>query len=146
MSESYPVPRDPRAAATQFQFHGEVAEIAPHGNGHINDTYRVECHGTHPPMRYILQHINRNVFRNPAAVMQNIERVTAHLEQNQNSRAEAKGLQGGIYFHPCDEDLSQGTPERKKPLGWRAFGTHQLWFRCTMRGSDEVASSYDRPW
>ena len=30
-------------------------------------------------MRYILQHINRNVFRNPAAVMQNIERVTAHL-------------------------------------------------------------------
>ena len=30
-------------------------------------------------MRYILQRINRNVFHSPAAVMQNIERVTAHL-------------------------------------------------------------------
>jgi Ser/Thr protein kinase RdoA (MazF antagonist) len=79
MTETDLVPRDPRAAATQFQFHGEVAEIAPHGNGHINDTYRVECHGAGAPMRYVLQHINRNVFRNPAAVMQNIERVTAHL-------------------------------------------------------------------
>ncbi len=79
MTETDLVPRDPRAVATQFQFHGEVAEIAPHGTGHINDTYRVECHGAGAPMRYVLQHINRNVFRNPAAVMQNIQRVTAHL-------------------------------------------------------------------
>jgi hypothetical protein len=26
-------------------------------------------------------------------------------------------LQGGFYFHPTDEDLSVGTPKRKKPLG-----------------------------
>ncbi len=79
MTETYPVSRDPRAAASRFQFRGEVAEIAPHGNGHINDTYRVECHGAGEPARYILQHINRKVFRNPVAVMQNVERVTAHL-------------------------------------------------------------------
>jgi hypothetical protein len=23
---------------------------------------------------------------------------------------------GGFFFHPSDEDLSPGTPERKKPL------------------------------
>jgi hypothetical protein len=32
-------------------------------------------------------------------------------------------VQGGLYFHPCDEDLSQGTPERKKPVEGRAFGS-----------------------
>jgi hypothetical protein len=26
------------------------------------------------------------------------------------------GVQGGFYFHPSDEDLSPGTPERKNPL------------------------------
>jgi hypothetical protein len=26
------------------------------------------------------------------------------------------GVQGGRYFHPSDEDLSPGTPEKKKPL------------------------------
>ena len=24
-------------------------------------------------------------------------------------------MEGGFYFHPSDEDLSSGTPERKKP-------------------------------
>jgi anti-sigma factor RsiW len=44
------------------------------------------------------------------------------LEQNQNSRAQAKNFQGGFFFHPCDEDLSLGTPEMKKPLRGRAIG------------------------
>jgi hypothetical protein len=67
---------DVRTVAELFEFRGEVLELAPHGHGHINDTYLVTCNA---PARYILQHINRNVFRNPGAVMQNIERVTAHL-------------------------------------------------------------------
>ena len=53
--------------------------FAPHGNGHINDTFLVTCQRAGAPVRYILQRINRNVFHAPAAVMQNIERVTAHL-------------------------------------------------------------------
>jgi hypothetical protein len=75
MNDSY----DVRSVAQQFHFLGEVSSFAPHGNGHINDTYLVTCRGTSGVTRYILQHINRNVFRNPAVVMQNIERVTAHL-------------------------------------------------------------------
>ena len=72
-------PFDARAAAIQFEFRGEISSIAPHGNGHINDTYLVTCEGSGVPVRYILQHINRHVFHDPAAVMRNIERVTAHL-------------------------------------------------------------------
>jgi Ser/Thr protein kinase RdoA (MazF antagonist) len=69
---------DIRAVARHFQFHGEVSSFAPHGNGHINDTFLVACTNG-ASARYILQHVNRNVFRNPAAVMENIERVTGHL-------------------------------------------------------------------
>src|ERR1700734_740554 len=72
-------PNDLRRVASQFQFYGEVSSIAPHGNGHINETYLVSCRGTNVPTQFILQRINRNVFRDPAAVMRNIEHVTAHI-------------------------------------------------------------------
>ena len=45
-----------------------------YGNGHINDTYRVEA-----KPGYILQKINKNVFHDPVAVMENIKGVTDHL-------------------------------------------------------------------
>ena len=38
------------------------------------------------------------------------------LERFSNSRAPASQVKGGFYFHPGDEGLSPGTPERKKPL------------------------------
>ncbi len=82
---------DVRAIAQQFQFHGQVSSFAPHGNGHINDTYLVTCEAAPAPARYILQHINRNVFHNPVAVMQNIERVTAHLAAQSASEADGAG-------------------------------------------------------
>lgn len=66
-------------AAGQFQLQGQVSGFEPYGNGHINDTYLVTCSANGGAVRYILQRINRHVFRNPAAVMQNIERVTLHL-------------------------------------------------------------------
>jgi hypothetical protein len=37
---------------------------------------------------------------------------------------------GGIYFHLSDEDLSPGTPDRKKPLGGCGFALQQLENRC----------------
>ena len=57
------------------QFGIDTGDIHTHGNGHINDTYRVDG------MPYILQRINTEVFKNPRELMENIERVTAHLRQ-----------------------------------------------------------------
>jgi aminoglycoside phosphotransferase (APT) family kinase protein len=68
-----------RAVAGQFQFRGEASDFMPYGTGHINDTYLVTCQTASAPVHYILQRINRNVFHSPASVMENIERVTAHL-------------------------------------------------------------------
>jgi len=68
-----------REAALQFQIEGEFLEAQPFGSGHINDTYRVMFQSGGESHFHILQRINRNVFKNPDALMQNIQRVTAHL-------------------------------------------------------------------
>ena len=72
---------DVRAIASEFQIAGEFASAEPFGSGHINDTWRVvfAAGGTHS--RYILQRLNHAVFPNPLTVMENLQRVTAHLAQ-----------------------------------------------------------------
>jgi len=68
-----------RAAARQFDIPGELTGVAPYGSGHINDTYCAVFERGGGPVRTILQRINTKIFRDPAILMENIERVTAHL-------------------------------------------------------------------
>ena len=49
--------------------------INTYGNGHINDTYCCE------PSKYILQRINTSIFKDPDALMENIENVTSFLRE-----------------------------------------------------------------
>lgn len=72
---------DLRTIAAQFEIHGEFLFAEPYGSGHINDTYCAVFQQAGAQVRYILQRINHNVFKNPVAVMENIERVTLHLAQ-----------------------------------------------------------------
>ncbi len=53
-----------------------TVEPSLYGNGHINDTYIV-----HSEPKYILQRINKNVFTNPPAMMENIMGVTSFLRE-----------------------------------------------------------------
>ncbi|MFH1498636.1 MAG: aminoglycoside phosphotransferase family protein [Verrucomicrobiota bacterium] len=62
----------------RFRLHGEVIHAAPHGSGHINDTYAVTLSQAGAPVRYILQRINHTIFKDVPALMENIVRVTAH--------------------------------------------------------------------
>ena len=55
---------------------GINAAALPHGNGHINNTFLVDC-----KPRVILQRINTSIFKNPAEVMGNIMAVTAYLRE-----------------------------------------------------------------
>src|SRR3990170_1953875 len=70
---------DIAAIARQFQVWGEFVSAAPYGSGHINDTYCVTFNQGGAPVRYILQRINHNVFKQPVALMDNVQRVTAHI-------------------------------------------------------------------
>jgi hypothetical protein len=67
------------AAARQFEIAGEFSGATPYGNGHINDTYCATFNQVGVPVRHILQRINHNIFKNPVANMENIQRVTSHL-------------------------------------------------------------------
>jgi hypothetical protein len=67
------------AVVRQFQISGEFLRAEPYGSGHINDTYCAVFNQAGVPARYILQRINTRVFKEPVALMENIERVTSHL-------------------------------------------------------------------
>ncbi len=67
--------------AEGFSVEGQVRSIRPVGNGHINDTYLVECGPDGEDHRYILQRINHEVFHDPMQLMENIVTVTDHLRK-----------------------------------------------------------------
>jgi aminoglycoside phosphotransferase (APT) family kinase protein len=64
-----------------FHLPGAFVSATPYGSGHINDTFRITMLDQGAEVRYIIQWINHHVFKNPAALMVNIERVTAHLHR-----------------------------------------------------------------
>lgn len=57
----------------------EVTELAPYGDGHINDTYKVEFRGEMSDC--ILQKINVAVFTNPDGLVDNHIKIQDHLEE-----------------------------------------------------------------
>ena len=70
---------DVRSVARQFHIAGEFLSAEPYGSGHINDTYCVAYNQGGTRVRYLFQRINHHVFKNPLALMENVERVTTHL-------------------------------------------------------------------
>ncbi len=67
------------AAARQFEIKGKFLGAQPYGSGHINDTYRVTFQNGGEPFFHILQRINHRIFKQPDALMENVQRVTGHL-------------------------------------------------------------------
>ena len=70
---------DIQAVAGRFRIPGEFLSAGPYGNGHINDTYAAVFDQDGTRVRYIVQRINHNIFKNPVALMENVQRVTSHL-------------------------------------------------------------------
>ncbi|MBR5888725.1 MAG: aminoglycoside phosphotransferase family protein [Akkermansia sp.] len=64
----------------QFAVNGDFLYGEELRNGHINTTYRA-CYRSEDGQedRYILQRINEYVFKDPAQVMRNVEKVTRHI-------------------------------------------------------------------
>ncbi len=70
-----------------------------YGHGHINETYRVLTAGGGD---YILQKVNRGVFKHPEQVMENIALVTEHI----GKKLQAKGqdpLRGTLHLCKTDD-------------------------------------------
>jgi Ser/Thr protein kinase RdoA (MazF antagonist) len=67
--------------ARSFQLGGEISAITPVPGGHINDSYRVDVRNAAGAVRsFLLQRLNARVFPRPDLVMENVARVTRHVE------------------------------------------------------------------
>jgi hypothetical protein len=71
--------RDLSEIANEFAVGGEFRQAVLYGHGHINETYCAIFDRAGLPVHCILQRINHNIFRDPVALMENVERVTDHL-------------------------------------------------------------------
>ena len=71
----------------QFDIEGTVAEIAPLGNGLINDTFKVITQEKDAP-DYVLQQINHAIFKDVDLLQRNIQRVTDHIRTKLAARGE----------------------------------------------------------
>ncbi len=93
-----------KAVAERFAIVGEVQEICPYGEGHINVTYLV----TTDRRRYIMQKMNTKVFPDSKKLMKNICAVTEYLK--------AKGVET-LNVVPTKE----GEPFLQIDANWRVY-------------------------
>ena len=70
-----------KTISRHFQIYGEMLRVEPLNIGHINETCTATYNQGGTKVRYIHQKLNRNVFKNPAAVMKNLTRATSHIRQ-----------------------------------------------------------------
>ena len=63
----------------QFFEFDKIKNCQPFGNGHINDTYKVELIKNKLNLSFLLQRFNHRVFTQPFSVMDNIGKVAEYL-------------------------------------------------------------------
>lgn len=86
-------------AAFAFQCDGKPVSYKAFGSGHINSTYIIK---TTTGVRYVLQHINKYVFKRPDQVMENVAAVTNYLLERQTGSYTVLHYictHGGAYYH-----------------------------------------------
>ena len=64
----------------RFCFEGKYVDVNEQTSGNVNNTYCLTYNQNGKIVYYTLQHINSYVFKDPYAVMRNIEQVTAHIK------------------------------------------------------------------
>ncbi len=94
---------------SKFKVVGNIINVEPYGNGLINGTYLINCFDGDNKNRYILQMINRKVFKEPDHVMENILKVTDYLRKKVETSREVLTLvhtsDDGFYAKDNDGHL-----------------------------------------
>jgi len=86
-------------SAYAFQLDGEPVTCQEFGHGHINTTLKIT---TDTGAEYVLQKINKYVFRNPIRLMANVSAVTEYLRQRVEEPRMALHFiptQKGLFYH-----------------------------------------------
>ena len=64
-----------------FQIYGDFVSAVPYGSGHINDTFLLKVKQGGHLVKYIVQRLNNVAFPDPLGLMDNIQRITDHLQK-----------------------------------------------------------------
>ncbi len=92
--------------AYAFRTNGQPVQCIPFGHGHINCTFKII---TDTDQKYILQKINKYVFKNPVQVMSNITAVTEFIRKKISDPRGAihliPTLQGPMYHRDSQGDF-----------------------------------------
>ena len=93
-------------AVYAFRLNGQPASCVDFGHGHINSTFKVT---TDTGREYVLQKINKYVFKDPVKVMANASAVTKHLRSKSNDPRSAlhfiPTLKGTYHYRDCDGEF-----------------------------------------
>jgi len=103
----------------KFQIYGEILHAETLKIGHINETYTATYDQGGTRVRYIHQKINRNVFKNSAALMKNVMRVTTHIRKKLEARASRDVTRRSLIVIPTREGKSFYQNGDKEV--WRTF-------------------------
>lgn len=69
-------------AIAHFRYEGVLVDDCPYGSGHINDTYLLTFEiAEMGRMKVILQRMNKDIFKQPVELMENILNVTSYLRE-----------------------------------------------------------------
>jgi hypothetical protein len=107
------------AIGASFEIPGTLLEIAPLGSGHIHDTFVARYEHAGATRRYVLQRLNTEIFRDPAAVMANLERICAHLRAEWRARGASDVDRRCLEVLPTREGRSAHIDAEGR--WWRAF-------------------------
>lgn len=88
-----------------FDIGGEFLGFSEIGTGNINSTYKVSFFKDGETKEYLLQKINKQVFKEPTKVMENIVRVTHHIRMMLTKREESTKL--GVLRVFCSKEDDQ---------------------------------------
>lgn len=105
-------------AINEIDFEGNYIRHERYGSGHINDTFIVYFERENKEIKYILQRINHEIFKNPDELMRNIYNVTTYLKKSIEHR-------GGNIFRETLNVVAtkKGEPYYMDSIGsyWRGF-------------------------
>src|SRR5262249_14681874 len=104
----------------KFQIYGEILHAETFKIGHINETYSATYSQGGTRVRYIHQKINRNVFKNPAAVMKNVMRVTSHLRKKLEAKNARDLTRRSLVVIPTRDGKSYYLNGKGEEV-WRTF-------------------------
>jgi Ser/Thr protein kinase RdoA (MazF antagonist) len=109
-----------RRALRGFAIEGELVRLARSGSGHIHQTFLARLRARPgPPVRFVLQRLNAEVFPDIPAVMENLRRVTAHQRRKLAEEGERDPERRHLRLVPARE--REGFRVDEDGSAWRAF-------------------------